>query len=100
VSLPIEDRAVPPSLPAIRELVHRIRGWLEQGRAVVAHCRSGIGRSTVLAACVLVTSGVSATSALDQIETARGCPVPDTAEQRAWVERFAQDAAIVARKAS
>jgi protein-tyrosine phosphatase len=100
VSLPIEDRAVPASLPAMPDLVHRIRGWLDDGKTVVAHCRSGIGRSTVLAASVLVSAGVSPDAAFEQIERARGCPVPDTDGQRAWVGRFARDTAAVARKAS
>jgi len=27
----------------------------------------------------------------ERVRTARGCSVPDTAEQREWVEQFAQD---------
>lgn len=50
--------------------------------------REGIGRSALLAASLLVHSGVGAEKAFERIEKARGCPVPDTAEQRHWVEQF------------
>jgi hypothetical protein len=36
-----------------------------------------------------VKLAISADTAFRIIEEARGCPVPDTPEQRQWVERFA-----------
>ena len=45
----------------------------------------------MLAACVLVTNGYSPDAAFRTIEEARGCPVPDTQEQRQWVELWAAD---------
>jgi protein-tyrosine phosphatase len=55
------------------------------------HCRQGIGRSSLVAACVLVISGESPQSAFEHIERARGRSVPDTAEQKEWVTSFARD---------
>ena len=39
---------------------------------------------------LLVEAGVNPAEAFDRIERARGCPVPDTLEQRVWVERYQQ----------
>ncbi len=54
------------------------------------HCRMGIGRSALVAASLLVVLGMPATATWARIEQARGCPVPDTPEQRAWVEQLAR----------
>ncbi len=89
VSFPIEDFHVPPSATAPRQLVARLLAALHAGRGVAVHCRAGIGRSSTVAACVLVTAGLSPDEAFARISAARGVNVPDTDEQRAWVERFA-----------
>ena len=52
------------------------------------HCRAGIGRSSLIAACVLVRAGHDVNSAFDTIAKARGVEVPDTEAQRAWVSTF------------
>jgi protein-tyrosine phosphatase len=91
VWFPIEDRSVPASAQAAAELIERVREDLVQGKVVAIHCRSGIGRSSLLSAAVLAASGLDVRDAFQQIEAARGLAVPDTAEQRAWVERFTRD---------
>ena len=58
------------------------------GRSVAIHCRAGIGRSTVLAACTLILLGVDGAVALDMIAAARGIEVPETEAQRQWVLSF------------
>ncbi len=89
VSVPIRDRDVPSSMRAIAEIVRRVEGSLAGGKNVAVHCRMGVGRSALLAACVMMGAGMSAETAFERIAAARGCPVPDTADQRAWVIRFA-----------
>ena len=89
LSFPIPDYSVPRSNEDLARLVAQLEGALESGKNVAVHCRQGIGRSSVVAASVLVTAGESADEAFRRIETARRRPVPDTAEQREWVERFA-----------
>ncbi len=58
---------------------------------MVIHCRQGIGRASLMAACVLLLHGAGADEAFKRIEEARGRPVPDTPEQRAWVARLAEE---------
>jgi len=90
LSLPIQDRNIPPSKRDALNFARRLADLLRRGGSVVIHCRQGVGRSALIAACVLVLGGVSADEAFEKVENARGCPVPDTPEQRAWVARFAE----------
>jgi hypothetical protein len=62
---------------------------VEQGKSVAIHCRAGMGAPSMLCACLLVRQGFSAESGFQKIQVARGCAVPDTTEQRNWVESFA-----------
>lgn len=91
VAFPIADRGVPLSAKDTLELGGRLEQELARGRKVAIHCRQGIGRASLLAACVLAVGGVDAASAFERIAEARGCAVPDTSEQRAWVARFARE---------
>ncbi|MBY0523600.1 MAG: hypothetical protein K2R98_09375 [Gemmataceae bacterium] len=91
VSFPIADRNVPGSARDVVQLTHRLEEELGQGKVVSIHCRQGVGRSALLAACVLAGAGVDVGTAFSRIASGRGCPVPDTPEQRDWVARFAQD---------
>ncbi|HEY7311223.1 MAG TPA: protein-tyrosine phosphatase family protein [Gemmataceae bacterium] len=91
VAFPIADRGVPLSAKGTLELVGRLEQELARGRKVAIHCRQGIGRASLLAACVLAAGGVDVASAFERIAATRGCAVPDTSEQRAWVARFARE---------
>jgi protein-tyrosine phosphatase len=88
ISFPIPDRGVPASVPATIALMAGIAGALEEGKNVAVHCRQGIGRSGLIAAGVLATSGVSADDAIKAASSARGLAVPETSEQRLWVLRL------------
>jgi protein-tyrosine phosphatase len=91
VAAPVPDRGVPASREAFGEVVARLHEAAGAGRRVGVHCRVGIGRSALLVVSLLVTAGVPSGEAFERVRTARGFPVPDTPEQRAWVERFAED---------
>jgi protein-tyrosine phosphatase len=90
ISFPIDDRGVPRSGSDVFGLVRRLAAAVLGGKDVAIHCRQGVGRSALVAACVLAALGERPEMALERIARARGCPVPDTAEQRAWVVQFAQ----------
>jgi protein-tyrosine phosphatase len=89
LSFPIEDRSLPDSERTLDAFLDSLDERVEQGKSVAIHCRAGIGRSSMLCACLLVRQGFSAESAFQKIQVARGCAVPDTTEQRNWVESFA-----------
>jgi protein-tyrosine phosphatase len=88
LSFPIDDRSVPANTRAALEFVRLLRQLRLDGRTVVIHCRAGIGRSTMIAAAVLTLEGTASTEAFEMIAAARGCSVPDTAEQAAWVQNL------------
>jgi hypothetical protein len=64
------------------------RGDNYAAQGVGLHCRAGIGRSALVAACVLVLMGMAPGTAFDLIGKARGVRVPDTEGQREWVAKF------------
>jgi protein-tyrosine phosphatase len=88
ISFPIEDRSIPTSHTDFGALVNQLLEYSRRGKAIAVHCRAGIGRSSMIAACVLIRNGLSVESSFQSIKESRGCPVPDTAEQRQWVEGF------------
>lgn len=86
ISFPIPDRGVPPSVPAAVSLMSNIAGALDEGKNVAVHCRQGIGRSGLIAAGVLATSGLNPEDAIEAVSSARGLPVPETSAQRLWIQ--------------
>jgi protein-tyrosine phosphatase len=84
IRFPVADRGVPHDRDAALGLARMLSS---SGRATAIHCRAGIGRAALMAALVLIQSGVTPDSALELIQTARGAPVPDTDQQREWIKK-------------
>jgi protein-tyrosine phosphatase len=97
-AFPITDRGVPGSAQATAELLRPLEEKLTEGKNVAIHCRQGIGRSALLAACLLVLGGADPEAALQRVRAARGCPVPETDEQREWVAKFSRDSLAAFRE--
>ena len=95
LSCPTPDRGVPDT-SQFRGLIVELRQALEAGQNVVVHCRMGIGRSSLVAAGLLVSEGQTVPEAFESISTARGMPVPDTDEQRMWLQVVMADAGSTA----
>lgn len=87
-SFPIPDRGIPASVDAFTHFIQDIEKALSAGKKVGLHCRQGIGRSSLVAAVLLVSAGEAPGAAWEAISQARGCAVPDTIEQREWVKGF------------
>ncbi len=90
ISFPIPDRGVPFSMPEAGRALDLILEELWAGKAVAVHCRMGIGRSALVAACLLKSQGIGVDEAFAMISRARGFSVPDTEEQGEWVQGFAE----------
>jgi protein-tyrosine phosphatase len=88
-SLPIPDRHAPKSESKVAEVLERVSCSLSTGKNVLIHCRQGIGRSGLMAACLLVKKGMSPGAAVASVSAARGMSTPETAEQRDWVDHYA-----------
>ncbi|HET6576013.1 MAG TPA: hypothetical protein VFG68_20600 [Fimbriiglobus sp.] len=96
LSLPTPDRGV-PAPKAAADAIARLAGLVADGKTVAVHCRQGIGRSAVIAAGVLIALGADAEAAIRAVADARGCPVPETPEQRRWIMDFAASLTQAAR---
>jgi protein-tyrosine phosphatase len=93
ISLPIPDRQVPRAESEVRVPIENVNIDLSSGKNVVIHCRQGVGRSGLLAACLLITNGLSPGAAIDAVTVARGLPIPETDEQRHWIDQYAANLA-------
>jgi protein-tyrosine phosphatase len=87
-AFPIPDRDVPSSRQAVAELADQIVDGLRSGKTVAVHCRQGLGRSSVMAAAILIAGGLDAETALNAIRRSRGLDVPETQAQRQWISDF------------
>lgn len=88
-TFPIPDRQIPRSEANWAEVLERLTRCLSTGKNVLVHCRQGIGRSALVAVCLLVKRGMSPGAAVESVSAARGISVPETAEQRDWIDRYA-----------
>ncbi len=88
-SLPIPDRQAPNSESEVSAALDRLDDDLSAGKNVVIHCRQGIGRTGLVAACLLISKGQTPEVAVKTLSAARGTPIPETAEQRRWIDHYA-----------
>ena len=88
-SFPIPDLQVPNSEAKLAKVLDKLNSTLSASKNVLIHCRRGIGRTGLVAACLLVRSGMSPGAAVEKVSTARGIPVPETEEQREWIDHYA-----------
>ena len=87
-SFPITDMDVPTDVDGLRDLVHAVRRDLAAGLGVSVHCRAGLGRSGLFAACLLVAGGMNASEATSHVRAQRPGAI-ETPAQVAFVRRFA-----------
>jgi len=88
VAFPVGDRQTPQSSTEAMALAAALTQAAQSG-ALVAHCRMGVGRATMVAALVLLEVGKTVDEALELIAEARGRPVPDTPRQVEWLRSYA-----------
>jgi protein-tyrosine phosphatase len=86
---PIPDHSAPPLNERTIGFIHELWERLAAGKNIAIHCRAGLGRSSTIAACVMVSAGIDPNSAFAMISAARGFTVPETDEQRDLVVKFA-----------
>jgi predicted protein tyrosine phosphatase len=89
LSHPIADFGLPEQ-SGFAKLIAQVTELLQGGQNVAVHCRAGIGRSGMVAACSLVALGLAAPLAQAEVSKARGVAIPDTVEQGAFISLFAQ----------
>lgn len=92
---PIIEMAPPESLPSTKEFVRSIIVRLERGENVAVHCRGGVGRAGVIAACVLLEMGLarSGRRAIEQVRKLRCAKAVESYRQERFVCAFAVETA-------
>ncbi|MFA0813789.1 protein-tyrosine phosphatase family protein [Microbulbifer epialgicus] len=76
----VRDRGLPePKMSDL--LIDQLYRLLVSGENIAVHCRAGIGRTGMVASCLLVKDRLSSQTAIDKVTAARGVSVPDTQEQ-------------------
>ena len=86
-NFPIPDRGVPLDKQSFLKFLTELENHLVNGKRVGIHCRGSIGRAPLTTASLLIRSGMPPEDAWLQIAASRDCPVPDTEQQRVWVDR-------------
>ena len=94
---PIRDHGVPEDDERMGQVVDTVDAALEAGHVVYLHCRAGIGRSAMVAACWLASRAGAGKDPLPRLQDlwqqssrSRDWPsVPETREQAAFVRRWA-----------
>lgn len=90
VRFAITDFSVPADMQEASAAVDKVNEALSAGKKVVVHCRGGIGRSSLFAAAVMIRKGQTWDKAFEAIRQCRGCKVPETEQQEAWVKKFSE----------
>lgn len=87
-SFPILDYSVPLLSAQTDAFIEQLASHLSAGKHVALHCRQGLGRSPLIAACILILNGFAPDEAFTLLSKVRGYPVPETAEQKEWAIAF------------
>ncbi len=88
LSVPIPDHSTPADDRALDAAARALAAELRRGESVAVHCFAGLGRSPTVAAAALVATGMKLEAALERIGEARGAEVPETPDQKDWLEKF------------
>lgn len=86
-NFPIPDRSIPRQGHQLQTFLEQLQTEIAAGHNMVIHCRMGIGRSSIIAAALIIKPGYSTTQVLSHITKIRGIRVPDTDEQINWLNR-------------
>ncbi len=90
LNFPILDRNLPDSFEDVYKFVQKLSKYYEVNKKIAFHCFAGIGRSSLIACCLLVLQGMEVDDIFLQISRARGFSVPDTQDQLEWAYTFAE----------
>jgi protein-tyrosine phosphatase len=85
INFPIPDRGIPKQNADTDKLIDTPIKEIDQEHSVVIHCRMGIGRSSIIAASVLLKYKLKAKEIIENISSIRGLKVPDTDKQLSWL---------------
>jgi protein-tyrosine phosphatase len=91
LQLVIEDFGTPDlnTLESWQQIKERILAALARRETVLLHCAAGLGRTGMMAACLLVACGQTPTAAIEQVRAARPGTI-ETEAQAAFIQGVRQ----------
>lgn len=87
---PLVDATVPENLDTMRYIIKQIQQEFEAGKVVIIHCLAGLGRSGMVAACLLVERGLSGPEAIRHVRKFRKNSL-FLKNQQQFVKKFAKN---------
>lgn len=90
ISCPVPDRGVPQMDESFFQLIDQLKSKLLSGKNIAVHCRQSVGRAPLMAAALMISFGINPEESFRQLSLVRGVEVPETAEQRIWAKKFAE----------
>ncbi len=84
----IPDRSIPDQDKNLHNFLKQIKERINQGDSTIVHCRMGIGRSSIIAGCLMLQDGYKPDELFSHISKVRGLKVPDTDEQEEWLKKI------------
>ncbi|MBX2843816.1 MAG: dual specificity protein phosphatase family protein [Flammeovirgaceae bacterium] len=82
------DRSTPEDSNSFFKFITKIENALTETNKVVFHCRMGIGRTSMVAAALLIKHGFNPNEIFDILSHHRTLSVPDTEDQIRWVKNY------------
>jgi protein-tyrosine phosphatase len=79
-----------PPVDEFASFLDTLKDRLRAGEGLVIHCGAGIGRAGTTATALLMDLGVPLRDALSAVRAARPAAGPQTGEQDALLEQYAQ----------
>ena len=85
LNFPITDFGTPRDQASFLQLVKDLKAQIILGENLCIHCKAGIGRSSLLAAAILLSFGHNKKQVFDYISKHRKEKVPDKQSQIDWL---------------
>lgn len=94
---PLVDMGCPKDPDACIELCRQMLRMAASSSHVAIHCRCGMGRAPMLAACLLLFMGkcTTANAAIDEVRARRGPNAVQSRVQHSFIHKFAREAACL-----
>lgn len=94
INFQIKDHSIPQFFLPFNQLIEKLYADLKMGKNIAIHCYAGIGRTGLIAASLLIKTGLDVDSALIKLSKTRGLRVPETIEQISWLHHHAEQLAV------